>query len=185
MQKRKRWSYRQYKSLDIAPGKFTIWIFATDRLGIAYSPGRSACAWEIRNEQGDVVDAPDPLVTAHEKSSQWRGYIAAGTRGIEKVPNHSIAIICSRHRAILQSIEAIDANRDRGWKNKQGKMLEDVDIFERFLLARDGSRLRLRKIQIETKLATSKLDEEIIERLKRDTTAALDKALNKKSRQGK
>ena len=181
MLKKNEW-YEPFESLNLPAGTYQIWIFAGDRRGRGYSAGKSACAWEIRDAQGALIDAPDALVTDHDRSIEWRGYIAACTRGVEKLPNQSTAVICSHHGGFLRHIEAIDDYRANGWRTKAGGKLSGVDIWERFILARDGTPDAPRGITVETKDVPS--DHEIIERLRKKVNAALDAATGKK-RKGK
>lgn len=180
--KKKPWLYEAYQALKIPAGRYQLWIFASSRFGYAYSAGKSGCAFEIRNELGDIIAAPAPLVTERDQSSQWRGYVAAVTRGIELTPNNSTLVVCSRHETILHSIEAVDHNKQNGWRNSKGEKLQDIDIWERFLLARNGTSDRPRKIMVVTRKADTDLDAEIIERLQKKTAAALDKVTGKKKR---
>jgi hypothetical protein len=182
MKKKKLWPYKPYEPLNLSSGKYQIWIFAADRLGSAHSPGKSACAWEIRDEHGELVESPEPMVTARTESKQWRGYIAASTRSLERIPDHSSAVICSRNVTFLQSIEAVDTNKRNGWHKKQGGMIEDTDIWERLLLARDGDEHRALSKIVTVRESISEFDEEIIKRLQKKTAAALDMATKKKRR---
>jgi hypothetical protein len=85
----------------------------------------------------------------------------------------------------LQSIEAVDMNKKNGWRKKKGGMIEDTDIWERFLLARDGDETHPKSKIVVVRVSTSELDEVIIKRLQKKTAAALDLATNKKKRRGK
>lgn len=179
MQENESWPYKPYESLNVPVAIYKIWIFAADRLQTAHSPGKSGCAWEIRDERDVIIESPNALVTDRPESKQWRGYIAAATRSVERLPNGSTAIICCRNTTFLKSIEAVNENKRNGWRTKKNRKIDAVDIWERFLLARDGDDRRPKAKMVMVREPSSALDFKIIKLLQRRTSEALDLATGK------
>jgi len=86
---------------DLKPGHFVIWIAATDVEGHTSKTGPSACAWRIRGQRADIVEAWPARAS---ESSEKKAYVAAAAGALDRLPAGSTAEMICREVYIVDAI---------------------------------------------------------------------------------
>lgn len=98
-----------------------------------YSPGPSACIWQIRTLDGIILDSPDPKQSRGDNSDEKRGLAAALIGALEKLAPDSRAVVCSPGTYIKDGIAFAEKWRANGWRNSHNEPVANSDIWERYL----------------------------------------------------
>lgn len=123
-------------------GSFTAWIFATKG-----EPPHTISAFSCLIIPSDAGEEPiqTPKVSERIESTEQRAYVAAVYRVVEALPEKSKIEIYCRAKNIQ---DAINMWVDDEWPERDWARVEHVDLWKRFLAARDGTAKNPRRIKV-------------------------------------
>lgn len=120
---------------------YVIFLNSSDFPKDGRSSGPSACVWQIRTMEGEIVDYPDAKPSRTEISDEKRGLVAALVGALERVGIGSFCLIYAPGTYICDGIAYARDWKARGCRNSQNEAVANPELWNRYLELLDERQL--------------------------------------------